>query len=244
MKNIPDNLRMMQVASRRQILDEYRRREVDVTPDIYAPWNPAEMFALSRRRCLAAEMLQRAGKFPKSDDRCLEVGHGKLGWLADLISWGVPAGNLYGIELDTKRAEVAQHLLPSADLRIGDATEMPWGDGTFQVVVVSTVFSSLLDPEIRKMLAQEITRVLAPGGTLICYDFTFNNPRNPNVQKLTRRDIAQLFPGLSGEIRSVSLAPPIARRVVPRCWWFATFLEIFPFLRTHLMAVLTKQRCR
>ena len=234
----PDSVRD---ASNQQILDAYRRRESEVAADLYAPWHMGEVFRHERRRRLAADMLHRTGVFPKPEDHCLEVGHGTLGWLADLIGWGVPSGHLHGIELDARSAEVARTRLPSADLRIGDATEMPWTEETFHLVIASTVFSSILDPRMRKMLAREITRVLAPGGALLCYDFAMNNPRNPNVRKLTRRELAELFPDLHGQVRSLTLAPPIARLIAPRCWWLATILEMIPFLRTHLLAVLIKR---
>ena len=240
--NCPDKRDSIRETTCRQILDEYRRREREIAPDLYAPWNITEMFFRDRRRRLAAEMLRQAGVFPQSEDRCLEVGYGQLGWLADLIGWGVPSSHLHGMELDARRAEIARERLPSADLRIGDATDMPWDEGTFHLVIASTVFTSVLDPRVRKMLAREITRVLAPGGAFLCYDFAVNNPSNPNVRKLTRRELATLFPDLRGQMRSVTLAPPVARRVAPQCWWLATILEILPFLRTHLMAVLVKPK--
>ena len=52
-----------------------------------------------RRCCCAAP-----GFFPLVLVQCLEVGFGSMGWLADLISWGVPETDLHGIELSTERA--------------------------------------------------------------------------------------------------------------------------------------------
>jgi len=51
-----------------------------------------------------------------------------------------------------------------------------------------------------------------------------------------------LFPALHGPMQSVTLAPPLARVVAPRSWVAATLLEACPWLRTHLMAVLVKDR--
>jgi len=240
--NCPDKLDAIRVAAREQILGEYRHRESDADAKRYAPWHLGEVFRHQRRRRLAAEMLHRAGVFPQEGHHCLEVGYGTLGRLAELIDWGVPLDHLHGIELDARQAEIARKRLPTADLRIGDATDMPWREGTFHLVIVSTVFSSIFDRRVRRLLAEEITRVLAPGGALLCYDFAVNNPRNPGVRKLTRRELAELFPDLHGRVRSLTLAPPIARLIAPRCWWLATILETIPFLRTHLLAVLIKQR--
>ncbi len=227
-------------AEQQRLLGEVQRREREVDPDLYAPWNPAEILFRNGRRRLAAEMLHRTGCFPRPGDRCLEVGYGTLGWLGELIGWGVREADLHGIELDPASAAKAQESLPGADLRIGDATDMPWSSGTFRLAVVSTVFTSILDPSIRQRLAGEIIRVLAPGGALLWYDFALDNPRNPQVRKVTRKELCSLFPQLTGRVRSISLAPPLARLVAPRSYRLATALELLPFLRTHLIAVLVK----
>lgn len=93
---------------------------------------------------------------------------------------------------------------------------------------------------VRRLVASEIIRVLAPRGALLWYDFAFNNPRNPNVRGINRKEIRNLFPELHGKVRSITLAPPIARIIAPRSWPLATFLEAIPLLRTHLLAVLIK----
>jgi ubiquinone/menaquinone biosynthesis C-methylase UbiE len=226
---------------KQRIKSEYRRREVEVETDLYAPWQPAESFIVSERKRVAASMLHNADKFPKSGDKCLEIGFGKLGWLADLISWGVRETDLYGIELDETRALQAKATLPIADLRIGDATELPWEDNSFSIVIASTLFSSILDLEMRRLIAGEIKRVLAVGGVLIWYDLAINNPNNSNVRGISKSELRSLFPDFRGEIQSVTLAPPIARFVAPRSLTFASFLSSFPFLRTHLLSVMVKK---
>ncbi len=228
------------VVEIQRIQAEYRRRKSEVSPDLYTPWQPAQVFLLSGRRRAGAVMLHEAGVFPKAGDQCCEVGFGSLGWLGDLISWHVPESDLHGIELDPAQVARARQVLPLADLRVGDATALPWESNTFQLVIASTVFTSILEPEVRRMVADEITRVLAPGGAFLCYDFAVDNPRNRNVRKVSRKELRQLFPHLKGKIRSVGLAPPLARLVAPRSWALAALLEAIPLLRTHLLAVLLK----
>jgi ubiquinone/menaquinone biosynthesis C-methylase UbiE len=223
-----------------RIETEYRRREAEVAADLYAPWHPAESFILSERKNTAAHLLQKTGKFPHAGDRCLEIGYGKLGWLADLISWGLRETDLHGIELDEKRAGQAQAALPNADLRVGDATRLPWENDSFKVVVASTVFSSILDSDVRKLIAGEISRVVTRGGVVIWYDLAIDNPRNPNVKGIPAKELKELFPGFNRKIKRVTLAPPIARLVAPRSLTTAALLNAFPFLRTHLLAVLVK----
>lgn len=227
-------------SEKQRIVDEMARRRREVNAELYAPWNAAQQLALAERRLHAARMLRDAGVFPQAGDRCLEIGYGTLGWLGELLGWGLRTADLHGIELDSERALVARRALPDADLRQGDAAQMPWRDGTFKLVIASTVFTSVLDDPLRRALAGEIDRVLAPGGAFLFYDFRFDNPRNPNVRKVSRRELRRLFPRLSGTIRSLTLAPPIARRVAPISWSLAVALAALPFLRSHLLAVLVK----
>ena len=227
-------------AEQQRILTEYGRREREIRSDLYARWQPGEMFMLSGRKRIAAMMLHQAGVFPKPGNQCLEVGFGSLGWLGDLISWGVPEKDLHGIELDPSRASKAQEILPLADLRLGDAADLPWDSNTFHLVIASTVFTSILNRDVQQMVADEITRVLAPGGALLWYDFAVNNPNNSHVRRVSKTELRKLFPHLQGKIQSVTLAPFLARLVAPRSWALASCLEAIPLFRTHLLCVLVK----
>jgi SAM-dependent methyltransferase len=229
------------VAEQQRIVAEYRRRENEIAPDLYAPWQPASAFLRAGRSRKAASLLRLSGAFPAPGDACLEVGYGSLGWLGELIAWGIREKDLHGIELDALRAARAKEILPGADLRVGDATRMPWGDSTFRLIVVSTVFSSILDERIRSAAAAEIVRVLMPGGAMLWYDMRVRNPRNPNVRPISRRALTELFPGLTGPVRSVTLAPPLARWCAPKSWVLAEVLESLPVCRTHLIAALSKR---
>src|SRR6266496_6236852 len=122
-------------TERERIQLEYHRRAREISPDRYAAWQPAERFMLESRNHMAAMMLHRLSVFPKSGDQCLEVGFGSLGWLSELLGWGVRESDLHGIELDSGRAEKAREVFPVADLRIADAVELPWQDKKFQLVV-------------------------------------------------------------------------------------------------------------
>ncbi len=219
---------------------EYRRRDREVNGDQNAPWQPAAWFMVEGRNRSAAVMLHQSAVFPVTGDQCLEVGFGSLGWLSELIGWGVRESDLHGIEIDAARAGRAREILPAADLRIGDAVNLPWNDGSFHLTICSTLFTSVLDHNVRQLLANEIVRVMAPGGALLWYDFAYDNPANANVKGIKRAEIRRLFPTLRGKIKTVTLAPPLARLLAPRAWPLATLLEAIPLLRTHLMGVLIK----
>src|SRR5713226_1909515 len=86
---------------------------------LYAPWLPESIFGKSSRSREAALMLHRAGVFPKAGDPCLEVGFGWLGWLGNLLSWGVRERDLHGIDLNPAQVNRGREVLPLADLRVG-----------------------------------------------------------------------------------------------------------------------------
>lgn len=226
---------------RLRIVAEYRRRERELPADRYAPWRPEEILARNERRRAGALALREAGVFPAPGQRCLEIGYGSLGWLGELMCWGLRETDLHGIELDPVRAQRARDAFPAADLRVGDATALPWEDGTFRLVVASTVFTSILDPAMRRTVAREIERVLSVGGALLWYDFRVDNRRNPNVRGVARGELRALFPRLDGTVRSVTLAPPLARLIAPRSWLLANLFEGVPVLRTHLLGALIKR---
>lgn len=155
---------------------------------------------------------------------------------------GAAREDLAGIELDSGRAAACARRLACADVRAGDASRLPWSDGSFDVVLQSTVFSSILDQVMRKTVASEMLRVLAPDGAIIWYDFFVDNPSNPNVRGVRRREIEALFPACRVDLRRTTLAPPLARRIVPMSWTLATLLESWRFLNTHFLGSI--QRCR
>lgn len=225
---------------RSRIKAEYAGRDVVADRDMYAPWQPAENFFRYERKQVAATILRELERFPQKGDKCLEVGFGRLGWLADLISWGLNETDLYGIELDATKVRIGKLSLPGAHLTEGDATKLPWKDKSFDFVIVSTVFSSILDSSVRDLVVGEITRVLADKGIVIWYDLAVNNPSNPNVNGISKAMIKRLFSRFSVTIKSVSLAPPIARVVVPRSLILTSILNTLPFLRTHFVAILIK----
>src|SRR5262245_30505393 len=224
----------------RRILAEFHRRDREVADELYAPWNPSAIYRRQTFTRMAALELARHRVFPRPGQPCLEIGFGQLGWMAELLSWGLREPDLHGIELDADRAAVARDAFPAADLRIGDASHLPWPDGYFRLIVASTVFSSILDTGYRRRVAADVARALAPGGALLWYDLRVNNPRNANVRRVDRSELRALFPGLTGAIRSVTLAPPLARVLIPRMVFLARILEAIPLTRTHLLAVLVK----
>jgi SAM-dependent methyltransferase len=241
-----------ETAEARRIRAEYLRRRQEIPADQYSPTNPVTLFMLQQRERHDLAALRREGQFPLAGKRVLEVGCGSEGWLRGLESDGCARHDLAGIDLDPRRVEAARRKLaavrdergaviaPGADIRCGCATALPWEDGSFDLVVQSTVLTSVLDPGMRRGIAAEMVRVLRPGGRILWYDYAYNNPRNANVRGIGRGEVRSLFPGCGVTLERTTLAPPIARRVVPYSWLAAVVLESLTILNTHLLAVVSK----
>ena len=236
-----------------RIHQEYRRRAREIPPGSYSLTKPTNLFLRQQRTRCVLEILRRDHFLPLGNRRILEIGCGAGGWLPDFEAWGAQRDLLAGIDLDEARVAQAQRLLsahrgergtlltPGADIRLGDATNLPWPDGCFDLVLQSTVFTSVLDGDMKKALAAEMLRVLKPGGMILWYDFCFNNPNNRNVRGITKREIAALFPNCCIKLQRITLAPPLARRIVPVTWLGALVLEKLSFLNSHYLGLMRKQ---
>jgi SAM-dependent methyltransferase len=175
----------------------------------------------------------------------LEVGCGGGSELRRMISLGLRPERLVGNELLPERLAQARASLPATVRLIGgDATALELPDASFDVVFQSTVFTSILDDGLAERLARLMWRLLRPGGAVLWYDFTIDNPRNPDVRGVPASRVASLFP--EGEMTTwrVTLAPPIGRLVAPLGGWAYRALAAIPPLRTHLVAWVRKPNVR
>jgi ubiquinone/menaquinone biosynthesis C-methylase UbiE len=204
--------------------------------NIYSPLHPAAFFMIQRRQRIIRKIFAENDIEPEKTS-LLEIGCGGGQWLAEFQTFGFMPQNLAGIELDGERASKAAQRVKEADVREGNGADLPWDDNSFDIVFQSTVFTSVLDDEIRKKIADEMKRVCKKDGFILWYDFAYNNPKNPNVRKVSKSEIKSLFEPFKCEFTSVTLAPQITRKIAPVAWLGAELLETFcPFLRTHIIA--------
>jgi ubiquinone/menaquinone biosynthesis C-methylase UbiE len=97
--------------------------------------------------------------------------------------------HLTGVELLADRVAEARRLCPTAvTIRCESATELGFPDAAFDLVLQSTVFTSVLDRRVKERIAFEMLRVLKKEGLILWYDFHVSNPRNPDVQGLKKRE--------------------------------------------------------
>lgn len=222
-----------------RIQAEYARREHEVA-DRYDAARPENRLAAAELDRLLQAALADAGLFPLDGRRALDVGCGFGHWLARFEAWGADRAALAGIDLVEARAQAAAARLPGADVRAGDAAALPFADGAFDVVFHSMMFSSILDPQIRRRAAAEMARVLAPGGAVLWYDFFVSDPRNRNVTGMRKREIRTLFPGFTLHLRRATLLPPLARVVVPRSRGLGQALTALRLLDGHYVGTLRR----
>jgi ubiquinone/menaquinone biosynthesis C-methylase UbiE len=225
-------------AEAERILAEYQRRERVIGREFYALTNPTNLFMRQGQQRALLHGLQRAGALPLGDKRILEVGCGRGQWIGMFEDFGARREQLAGADLDAARIEEARLRFQGADLRVGDASKLSWPDATFDVILQSMMFTSILDGNVRAAVAAEMQRLLARAGVIIWYDFRYNNPSNANVRGISAREIQELFSGCVVDLESVTLAPPLARRIVPRSWLVAVGLERLRVLNTHYLGVI------
>lgn len=99
----------------------------------------------------------------------LDVGCGTGSQLVRYLEAGC---SVSGIDLSPAMlAEARTTLGEAADLRLADATQMPFDDDRFDVVLTSMMLHELTS-DVRGRVVAEIGRVLRPDGVAIITDFT------------------------------------------------------------------------
>lgn len=222
----------------RAVAERYARRRVG---DRYSLLRPEVWQSVQERQRAMLWLFERAGLANLSTLRLLEVGCGSGGNLLELLRLGFMPEHLTAIELLPERCEQARHVLPAAlNVIEGDALQADVAAASQDVVFVSTVFSSLLDDAFQQRLADAMWRWLRPGGAVLWYDFTYDNPRNPDVRGVPLSRVRALFPKARVTARRVTLAPPIARAVCRLHPALYTLFNALPPLRTHLLCWIVK----
>jgi len=211
-------------------------------PDRYSLLSPDVWQALQERQRQEWQLWRRLGWHELGERRYCEVGCGAGGALLEALRAGFVPEHLTGLELLPERHAAARRVLPaSLTLHLGDACEAPIEPDSQDVVAQHVVFSSLLDDGFQARLAHAMWRWVKPGGGVLWYDFTVNNPRNRDVRGVPLERVRALFPQGRVEHRRVTLAPPLARaacRVHPSL--YTALNACMPVLRTHLLCWIEK----
>jgi ubiquinone/menaquinone biosynthesis C-methylase UbiE len=221
-----------------RLKEEYKDRERRlVDSDIYSLFNPAHLFTIQQRQRALVNALKNHKLVNLQDLSIFEMGCGGGGVLMEYLNLGALPEKLFGIDLMFDRLLHARHTLQGSGIANADGQCLPFPSQSFDLVIQSTALSSILDEGVRLAMSREMLRVLKPAGIIISYDFWLN-PTNPQTHGIRPSEIRQLFPDCKYDFRKITLAPPLARRLVPLSWELAALLEGLHIFNTHYLTLI------
>lgn len=217
----------------------YRRRDNSV----YSRFNPGQLYLVHQQE---REFLRALGSVGIDGEklsrfRIFEVGCGSGGMLRSFERWGADPSLCSGADIRQDVIELGRKISPNIELFRADCADTGMNASSYDMVVQNITFSSVLDGAHRKAMAREMARIVVPGGLVVWCDLRYDNPRNPDVVGIGKRELKGLFPDCRCELcKPVMLVPPLARRLarVSRC--LCDLLYLFPWLRGHYLAVFRK----
>lgn len=211
--------------------------------DIYSYFNMPYLFIIQQRQHAIFRFLRRYNFTEFEDYLILEMGCGMGGVLVELLQLEADPRKIFGVDILQDKLTVAHNRLPESPLINADGQNLPFRGSKFDLVLQFTAFSSVLDEQVKKNMASEMLRVLKPGGLILWYDFWLN-PFNKQTKGIRKPEIRRLFPGCSFEFHKITLAPPLARRLVPVSWILCMILEKLKVLNTHYLVGIRKDVIR
>lgn len=127
--------------------------------------------ATTRERAFKARLLELAA--PQAGERVLDLGCG-TGTLTLAIKRSAPTAEVTGVDGDEAMLEQGRAKARGAglDLQLDQALaqELPYADGSFDVIVSSLFFHHLVR-DVKQQVAAELVRVLRPGGRVAIADW-------------------------------------------------------------------------
>lgn len=153
-------------------------REPFWSKDNWGPLIPEIQFGEGEFRDLAIEALRNHGleTGDMASTSVIELG---CGWGRNLnlfLELGIPAPNIAGVDLIENFIAFGRSQNPNLRLTAGDATRTGLADASFDIVLLHTVLSAILDRGAHEALLQEARRLVKPGGLVLVYDITGGYP--------------------------------------------------------------------
>src|SRR6266550_97100 len=138
------------IAEEKRIREAYARRR---SGSLYSRFNRAYLFMVQEREQCFLRLLARYGFAQLKTKKILEIGCGNGDLLRDFIKWGARPDNLFGIDLIPDRVAEAINVCPkTVKIRQGNAAALQFPDELFDVVLQSTVFTSVLDGRMKRQI--------------------------------------------------------------------------------------------
>jgi ubiquinone/menaquinone biosynthesis C-methylase UbiE len=229
------------VSEIERIREVYEKRTRKGKSKLYSYFNTANLYFTQRRERALLRLLRRHEFDDLEDRKILDVGCGAGGLLRRFVEYGAKPSNLFGVDVLPERVSLAEELSPHIGFCLGNAAQLPFDAELYDIVMQFTLFTSVLDDNIRQQIATEMLRVLKPDGVIIWYDYHVNNPKNPDVRAVKKKELCELFQGCDIRLKRITLAPPIARMLAPCSIILCQLLEKLPFLCTHYIGAIRKK---
>lgn len=207
----------------------------------YSWFEPGHLFMVQELERYLLGALKRHGMVALRSKQILEIGCGNGHWLREFIKWGASPENLFGVDLLADRiAQACRLSAPGIRFTSGNAAQLDFADESFDIVLQATVFTSILDNAVKQQIAGEMLRVLRLNGLVLWYDFRVDNPRNPDVRGIEKREIQRLFPSCRVALKRITLAPPLLRALAPYSWLGSQLLSAVPWGCSHYFGTIQK----
>lgn len=153
------------------------------SPDNWGQLVPEIQFGEGQFRDLMIEGLRGHG-LQTGDMANMSVIELGCGWGRNLhlfLELGVPARNIAGVDLIDHFIAFGRSQNPSLNIAVGDATRTGFNDGSFDIVLLHTILSAILDPGVQEQLLREARRLVKPGGLIFVFDIADGYPAGSTV---------------------------------------------------------------
>jgi ubiquinone/menaquinone biosynthesis C-methylase UbiE len=225
-----------------RLAQEYTQRDSQINTNswktsIYHPRHSlGQLFAEHNKRILITAINKL--DIDLEDKQILDLGCGDGSWLRMLIELGANPLQLTGIDLSPQRIQYAQERNPLINYIHNRVASLPLPSASYDLVMQTVVFSSILDPNLTQHLAKEMERVLKPGGYLIWLDNSQAFP--PRLTGYSPEDLKRLFPNLE-LIYKRRVHPRYFRKLHKNYAWVAQLIYQFtPIWCDALLIILKK----
>ena len=203
-------------------------------------WSGVGPLVIHARKWEELRLLLAGLGLPRPGARVLDLGAGPGIDCIELDALGWERGGILALDLLASDLRAARARLPGLSMVVADASRLPLGDGAADLVLQSTMLSSVLDARRRAAIYAETARVLKRGGAFLSYDTRYPNPWNRYTRPVSAAELRGAFPGWRVRTFSLTLLPPLVRRLAPLSAGLVRALERVPVLRSHLLACAVK----
>lgn len=167
--------------------------------------------------------------------RILDLGAGMGEDCHKLRQLGCRPERILAIDLLDDLARSARQAYPwLASIQAG-GWELPLAGASVDLVMQSTMLSSVIDSGRRARIYAEIRRVVRPGGLFVSYDLRYPSPLNRDVRPVPLQELKRAFRGWRVIAGSVTGIPPLLRALAIWSRRACDMVETIPLLRTHLL---------